>query len=49
MLKVSATSYVIVENVIKEDQGKFSEIQFQKVVHEALKSGWGITETKWHN
>lgn len=37
------------ENVIKEKKYKYSEIWFEKVIHEALKSGWGITETKWHD
>jgi len=42
-------SEVVDENVIKENEDKFSEIWFQQVIHEALKSGWGITKTKWHD
>jgi len=37
------------ENVIKENEDKFSEIWFEKVIHEALKIGWGITKNKWHD
>jgi len=49
MSKVSVPCYVIDANVIEKVQDKFSEIRFQKVVHEALESEWGITETKWHD
>ena len=49
MLKMFFPSEVVDENVIKENEDKFSEIWFQQVIHEALKSGWGITETKWHD
>ena len=49
MLKMFFPGKVIDENVIKENEDKFSEIWFEQVIHEALKSGWGITETKWHD
>ena len=48
MLKMFLPGYVVDENIIEEDQDIFSEIWFQKVVHEALKSGWVITKTKWN-
>ena len=47
MLKTFFPCEAVDENVIKENEDKFSEIWFQQVIHEALKSGWGITETKW--
>jgi len=37
------------ENVIKENKDKFYEIWFEKLVHKALKSGWGITKTEWND
>ena len=36
-------------NVIKENEDKFSKIWFEQVILEALKSGWSITGTKWHD
>ena len=47
MLKMFFPSEAIDEDVIKENKDKFSEIWFEQVVHKALKSGWGITKTKW--
>ena len=49
MLKMFFPSEIVDENVIKENKDKFSEIWFQQVIHEALKSRWGIIETKWHD
>ena len=49
MLKMFFPGQVIDENVIKENKDKFSEIWFEQVIHEALKSGWGIKKTKWHD
>ena len=46
MLKMFFPSEVVDEDVIKENKDKFSEIRFEQVIHEALKSGWGVTETK---
>ena len=37
------------EDLIKENKDKFSEIWFEQVIHVALKSGWGIKKTKWHD
>jgi len=48
ILKMFFPSEAVDEDVIKENKDKFSEIWFEQVIHEALKSGWGITETKWH-
>ena len=47
MLKMCGPSATVDEDVIKENKDKFSEIWFEQVIHEALKSGWGIIETKW--
>ena len=49
MLKMFFLGEVVDENVVKENEDKFFEIWFEQVIHEALKSGWGITETKWHD
>lgn len=49
MLKIFFPSEAIDENVIKENEDKFFEICFEQVIHEALKSGWGIKKTKWHD
>ena len=49
MLKMCGPSATIDEDVIKEDKDKFLEIWFEKVVHKALKSRWGITKTEWHD
>ena len=48
-LKMFFPGEAVDENVIKENEDKFFEIWFEQVIHEALKSGWGITETKWHD
>ena len=42
MLKMFFPGEVVDEDVIKENKDKFSEIWFEQVVHEALKSGCGI-------
>ena len=49
MLKMYGLGATVDEDVIKENNDKFSEIWFEKVVHKALKSGWGITKTEWHD
>ena len=49
MLKRCRPSATIDEDVIEEDKDKFSEIWFEEVIHKALKSRGGITETKWHD
>jgi len=49
MLKMFFPGEVVDEDVIKENKDKFSEIWFEKVIHKALKSGWGITENKWND
>jgi len=48
MMNMFFPDEVVDENVIKENKDKFFEIWFGKMIHEALKSGWGVTETKWH-
>jgi len=49
MLKMCSPGVIVDEDVIKENKDKFSEIWFEQVVHKALKSGWGITKTEWHD
>ena len=49
MLKIFFPGEDVDEDVIKENKDKFFEIWFEQVIHEALKIGWGITETKWHD
>ena len=49
MLKIFFLDEVVDENVINENNDKFPEIWFEQVIHHALKSGRGITETKWHD
>jgi hypothetical protein len=49
MLKMCRPSATIDEDVVEEDQDKFSEIWSAEVIHKALKSRGGITETKWHD
>ena len=49
MLKMCRPSATIDEDVIEEDKDKFSELWFEEVIHKALKSIGGITETKWHD
>jgi len=49
MLKMCGPSATIDEDAIEEDKYKFPEIWFEKVVHKALKSRWGITKTEWHD
>ena len=48
MLEMFFLGEAVDEDVIKENKDKFFVIWFEQVIHEALKSGWGITETKWH-
>ena len=49
MLKMCGPGVTVDENVIKENKDKFYEIWFEKLVHKALKSGWGITKTEWND
>ena len=49
MLKMFFLGEGIDENFIKENEDKFFEIWFEQLIHEALKSGWGITSTKWND
>ena len=49
MLKMCRPGATIDENVIEEDQDKFSEIWFEDVIHKTLESRRGIAETKWHD
>ena len=49
MLKMCGLGAAVDEDVIKENKEKFYEIWFEKVVHDALKSRWGIKKTKWHD
>ena len=49
MLKIFFPCEVVDEDIIKENKDKFSKTWFEQVIHEALKSGWGITETKWND
>ncbi len=49
MLKMFRPGATIDENVIEEDQDKFSEIWFEDVIHKTLESRRGIAETKWHD
>ena len=49
MLKMCGLGATVDEDVIKENKDKFSKIWFEEVIHKALKSRWGITETEWHD
>ncbi len=49
MLKMFFLGEAVDEDVIKENKDNFSEIWFEQLIHEAPKSGWGITKTKWHD
>ena len=49
MLKMCDQGATVDEDAIKENLDKFYEIWFEQVVHKALKSGRGITNTKWHD
>ena len=49
MLKMCGPSATIDEDVIEEDKNEFTEIWFEKMVHKALKSRWGITKTELHD
>ena len=49
MLKMFFPGEAVDEDVIKENKDKFSEIWSEEVIHKALKSRGGITETKWHD
>ena len=39
----------IYKNIIKENKDKVSQVRFEDRVHEALESGWGISESKRHD
>ena len=49
MLNMCGPGVVVDEDFIKENKDKFSEIWFEQVIHESLKSRWGIKETKWYD
>ena len=49
MVKMCGPGATVDEDVIEENKDKFSEIWLEQVVHKALKSGWGIIKTKWHD
>ena len=37
------------QNVVQEKHKKFAEKGFQNMIHNALKGGRGVRETKWHD
>jgi hypothetical protein len=42
-------SFVIDENIIKENQENMMEERMEDMIHETLKSGGSIIEAKWNN
>lgn len=44
--EVLLSAKTVDKDVIEEDNDKFSKEIFKDIIHENLKSGWGISETE---
>ena len=49
MVKVLRPISIIDKYVIKEDNDIFVKVWGENIIHEGLKSGWGIVKSKGHD
>ena len=49
MLEMLSPSFIIDEDIIKEDHNEVSQVGLKYYIHQFLEHGRGIYEAKWHD